>query len=97
MVFYSLMTEDQFTVMPEAICAVNVQEFEDATDCMNAATNGNEFYECVVELIDDADMDTVVPTGELTCEQRMDAIITGPMTGTNMSQEELMVLAFLIT
>jgi hypothetical protein len=67
-VFYSLMTEDQFTVMPEAICAVNVQEFEDATDCMNAATNGIEFYECVVELIDDADMDTVVPTGELTCE-----------------------------
>jgi uncharacterized protein YecT (DUF1311 family) len=52
-----------------AICVIDAQEFEDAQDCMNAATNVNVFYECALELIDDADMDdTVVPAGELTCE-----------------------------
>ena len=52
-----------------AICVVDSQEFEDAQDCMNVAQTAQMFYECVVELIDDADMDdTVVPAGELTCE-----------------------------
>ena len=68
-----------------AICVVDSQEFEDAQDCMNVAQTAQMFYECVVELIDDADMDdTVVPAGELTCEQRMDALFTGPLAGNGI-------------
>jgi hypothetical protein len=54
-----------------AICVIDAQEFEDAQDCMNAATNVNELYECSLELIDDADMDNFE---EDCCECRLEQL-----------------------